>query len=237
MKWSYSQATQKSIVFDLVTNSFEGDFGFGLDDASTSVAGVGDINGDGIADMASVVSLLEGVRVFLGSPTQTLDSMFDIFSSEGLTWLEVEALAAGDINNDGLDDMLIITQEVPTPGHGTIYVVYGDDAFKAGGSLDLNNLDGTNGFILGRNRGSLFAGPAGDFNGDGIDDLAVAAYDSEEDFSEAYVVFGSATISATRELDLLSLSSDGLRWSGFRGHANTYLGELQWRRSNSMGER
>ena len=64
---------------------------------------------------------------------------------------------AGDVNGDGLADLLIGARNAATNGafSGASYVVFGRDTgqnpFPA--SLELSSLDGTNGFRLRRRRG------------------------------------------------------------------------------------
>ncbi|MEO1086483.1 MAG: integrin alpha, partial [Acidobacteriota bacterium] len=111
---------------------------------------------------------------------------------------------AGDVNGDGIDD-LIIGADAADPGGdsgaGETYVVFGVDGaagetFPA--TLDLATLNGTNGFVLegidpGDASGFSVSG-AGDVNGDGIDDLIVGAFNADpggdSNAGETYVVFG-----------------------------------------------
>lgn len=101
---------------------------------------------------------------------------------------------AGDLNNDGVDDVAI---------GGTLagsHVIFGNRDLSSIAKIDANTLDGTNGFsVLGNEFDDLFGSSvsnAGDFNGDGIDDFAVAA-PSLETSSHAhggagYIIFGKA---------------------------------------------
>ena len=86
---------------------------------------------------------------------------------------------AGDVNGDGIDDLIV---GAPEPTDGTVagesYVVFGTDTGFAA-SLDLSALDGSNGFRLDGIDAYDYSGRsvagAGDVNGDGFDDLIVGA--------------------------------------------------------------
>jgi hypothetical protein len=111
---------------------------------------------------------------------------------------------AGDINGDGIEDLLIGAAGA-VQYRGTAYVVFGRAAgFPA--ELDLASLDGANGFVLkGDESQQAIAGEsvsgAGDVNGDGFDDLIVGApwWGSNLTFvGKAYVVFGRAPPASPR---------------------------------------
>lgn len=103
---------------------------------------------------------------------------------------------AGDINGDGIDDLIVGAPNWGTEGLsklGKSYVIFGNNYFT---SFDLNNIDGHNGFIIegisvNNNIGTSVNG-AGDINNDGIDDIIVGGRVSAHDVNaaEAYVLFG-----------------------------------------------
>ncbi len=105
---------------------------------------------------------------------------------------------AGDVNGDGFDDVIIGARQADTNGadSGASYVVFGK-ASGFGATVNLSGLNGSNGFRLEGGATGDHAGrsvsTAGDFNGDGFDDViigAVAADLNGTDSGAAYVVFG-----------------------------------------------
>ncbi len=184
-----------------------------------SVRGAGDVNGDGISDLilgAPAVpwdrTLEEGTGksyVVFGSATG-FPTAPEISALDGSNGFVLEGIAvgdstgysvdgAGDVNGDGVDDLIIGASSTPV-GSGTGFVVYGSRlGFPA--LVRLSSLNGINGFFLRgipwEPAGDSVSG-AGDVNGDGIDDLVIAAPGGhsgatpdprQQDF---YVVFGSA---------------------------------------------
>ncbi|MCA9137551.1 MAG: FG-GAP repeat protein [Planctomycetales bacterium] len=183
-----------------------------------SVAGVGDVNGDGIDDLvasdgintsgASTVAAQSYVVFGSGS---AFSSTLDISALNGTTGVVIQAPVAthpssmkvsdaGDINGDGVKDLLIglpaqMDDAVLLAGGG--YVVFGSSTGIAS-PLNLSALNGTNGFLIeGRGVGGLAGrsiGAAGDVNGDGLADVIVGApFESPGGTAaagESYVVFG-----------------------------------------------
>src|SRR4051794_30890909 len=122
--------------------------------------------------------------------------------------------AAGDVNGDGTSDVLIGEQHAGKDNRGAAYVV-----FARRGSVKLAHL-GARGFrIAGAAReahtGSAVA-PAGDVNGDGLDDVIVGAEGGVfgiDDVTDgaAFVVFGKR---GHANISLAHLGSGGFRING-----------------------
>ena len=184
-----------------------------FDYSGASVSAAGDINGDGIDDILIGASFADpngstsgesyvvfgqddGVTPFAASLELSALNGTNGFVINGINAFDISGVsvsAAGDINGDGFDDILIGASGGDPNGSSTgeSYVVFGRDAsitpFAA--SLELSALDGTNGFVLNGIDSGVASGfsvsAAGDLNSDGIDDILIGSS------GERYVVFGS----------------------------------------------
>jgi len=110
---------------------------------------------------------------------------------------------AGDVNGDGLSDLIIGALSADPnsdSGAGETYVVFGQASFSA--TFELSTLaggDGSTGFVLNGDdvldRSGRTVAFAGDVNGDGLGDIAIAApwADPNGSYSgETYLVYGRA---------------------------------------------
>ncbi|MEH1864725.1 MAG: hypothetical protein V7K69_06885 [Nostoc sp.] len=105
---------------------------------------------------------------------------------------------AGDVNGDGIDDLIISAPSADTNGSdsGQCYVVFGSRG-GFGANFDLSTLNGTNGFAInGINPGDRLGvvSNAGDINGDGFADLIIGTGFGDpngDNSGQSYVVFGS----------------------------------------------
>ncbi len=139
--------------------------------------------------------------------------------------------SAGDFNGDGFDDVVIgapfrsLKQFLSL---GTAYIVYGGPTLAAATDIDLNALNGANGFQIGGvvagARLGLSVACAGDVNGDGFDDVLLGAPDASPSPSIAgyvYLLLGGPNRAPTGLMSVNQLNGqNGMRISGVvRGEA------------------
>ncbi len=176
------------------------------DHVNHGVAGIGDVDGDGLGDLLFLgggeiqdVWLAEAYLYLgrnsgwvSGAPTTSWDASFFVWN-EGI----YSAAGAGDVNGDGIDDFLVgcwaMDHQDITPGK--VFLYFGR---PSGWSLDvpITQADAT---FVGEgdydSAGRAVAG-LGDIDGDGFDDFAIGAPNNDEHYGEngqAYLIRGRAS--------------------------------------------
>ncbi|TAE61676.1 MAG: DUF4114 domain-containing protein [Nostocales cyanobacterium] len=206
-----------------------------------AVSAAGDVNGDGIDDLIvgspfgdinngeniGFSSVIFGKRSFSSTPIidpSTLNGN-DGFRIRGLNaqdQLGYSVSSAGDLNNDGFDDLIIGAPNAYTTNNGKpgqSYIVFGRSNFT--NNFDLNSLNGSNGFVINGNRIEDYSGlsvsSAGDINNDGFDDLIIGAPQANPNGTnsgQAYIIYGKQSgFSSSLNIDNLNIN-DGFIING-----------------------
>jgi len=227
----------------LNVSDLDGNNGFTIDgiaeedESGVSLSAAGDVNGDGIDDLIIGAYGADpngenkaGQSYVVFGSTGGFAPSLNLSALDGTNGFAINGIAegdyssqvsaAGDINGDGIDDLIIGAYGADPKGNafaGTSYVVFGSpEAFPA--SLNLSALDGTNGFAINGiaeyDISGFSVSSAGDFNGDGIDDLIISAPGAETSAGQSYLVFGSKE-GFSASINLSSL--DGINGSVLNG--------------------
>ncbi|MCT7952927.1 putative Ig domain-containing protein [Ancylothrix sp. C2] len=203
------------------------------DQSGFSVSNAGDVNGDGFAD------LIVGARYADPASGSAAGKSYLVFGKTDATAINLSSLgtggfiingeaagdfsgfsvnSAGDVNGDGLADVVVGTLFADTASGvdaGKSYLVFGKTNTDA---INLNSL-GTGGFTINGEAANDFSGisvnSAGDVNGDGLADLIVGGPGADPasgvDAGKSYLLFGKTDANA---INLNSLGTGGFIING-----------------------
>jgi hypothetical protein len=175
--------------FDI--NGLNGKNGFEIYNLQgTGISKLGDINADGIDDFILGDHSENYAYVVFGSKT-IFPNPFNVLELNGQNGFKIQGNEnddigfsisnANDINNDGINDILIACPEEESYEHymDNAYVLYGAKQFSP--SISLAQLNGQNGFIIANVNSWVYGGwtievSSGDFNHDNNDDIIIGSF-------------------------------------------------------------
>lgn len=250
---SYVIFGQKNVFGNINLTGLNASTGFSIlgDIANTysgySVAGAGDVNGDGISDFLigapnqvnsdrnnaqntgnpSNGATSGAVYLIYGSDSDFSDRHLSILSSsQGFAMMSSKQgvgysiSAAGDVNKDGYADIIIGSGTYGCGWTGSAYLLFG----KSGNSnLNLDNLKSSSGFTITAEKcNGLAVSNSGDVNGDGYPDLLIGnSFGGNAWAGNSYIIFGRS--SGFSDIYLPSITaSQGVIISGI--NSNDYSG-------------
>lgn len=173
----------------IITGEFSSD-SFGL-----SVASAGDVDGDGVDDLVvgaphAPLGFLDPGRayVFFGPIAGAMSAAAADFILRGETDNDMfgTSVASGDVNGDGLSDVLVGADQIFNSGPGKAYVFYGP-------LLPSLTIPLPNAILTGERPQDGFGhsvASAGDVDGDGSDDFLIGAWDNGNRAGRAYLFAG-----------------------------------------------
>lgn len=186
----------------------------------------GDFNGDGLPDVAysaSDESAQGNIEIKFGASDFEVNTSLTsiIFTIPISPLIEFGwELGAGDLNNDGIDDLIIGLPEY-NEDRGRLYVIYGQSSWP-GTTIDLSTITANEGFYIdGLTPAPVFDGNGsrlgkgyaiGDLNGDNLNDLFVTApisrHNRDQENERGYLIFGTVIQNKlTIALDTLTTTS------------------------------
>ncbi len=222
--WSTSSVANATIM----TTEFNSSFGWSVD-------GAGDVNGDGLKDVivgepgADMAHIFFGHRSFIGL-YYTMDANVSIVGAtdEDLGWA---VAGAGDINDDGLDDV-IVGAPSNTSSTGAAYTFEGEFLKHASTLstplINLTSSDTANMTLTGSSAGDRFGysvSTAGLFSSDNLHDVIIGAPNASINGS-AYVFYGPSSLPVTLDASQADMERRGEdNWDGY-GHSVSIAGDV-----------
>jgi hypothetical protein len=174
------------------------------DSYGASVSSAGDINNDGFDDIIVGASRYNGQigRAYIYYGHSSMDNSADMtLSPQGLANLfGTSASSAGDVNNDGYDD-IIVSARSNNYFRGRVYIYYGGNIMDDVADVILNGENSYDSF-------GISVSKAGDVNNDGFDDVVVGAYGYEPG-GRAYVYFGGNNMNTTADVIIDPVENTG----------------------------
>jgi len=236
--WILFLDTEGKVIREQKITDSDGDFNGDLDDDDrfgSAIAAIGDVNGDGITDLAVGApndddgpSNAGAVWILFMRMDGTVDAWQKVSDSEGSFGGSLDAedhfgaavAGMGDLDDDGIPDLVVGAPGGDKSGtdRGEVWVLFLDSEGKVRDEERIADGDGGFEGALADNDsfGSAVAN-VGDLNGDGIPDLGVGAPNDDDGAANAGAIW------------ILIMKTDGRvdAWQKVSGEAGEFNGNLE----------
>ncbi|MEO8666085.1 MAG: FG-GAP-like repeat-containing protein [Ignavibacteria bacterium] len=169
------------------------------DSFGTSVSSAGDVNGDGTDDL--IIGALRSasgsgtgrVYFYIGGPNMETSYITYVSGEASDNYFGSSVSSAGDVNNDGYDDIIIGAFGYGS-GTGRAYIYYGGEFLDNVADVVMTGEANTSfGYSVSK---------AGDVNNDGYDDVIVSGDAYNFNTGKAYIFFGGAAMNNVADVTM-----------------------------------
>lgn len=209
------------------------------DGAGFSMAGIGDVNGDGLQDMlvAAPQAVGRAGKVYLiYGRTAGLENITDLAQADASFVGEVAGDQAGmsvttlgDFNRDGLADFAIgapFAKVSGNAGAGKVYVFFGSRTALSG-QIPLSSAPVSITGEAAYGYAGMAVANLGDVNKDGYQDMGIGAYGMSSSAGKVYVVLGGSSSKFSANMPASQFASfTGEKKSAYAGYSLAGVGDV-----------
>jgi hypothetical protein len=206
-------------AMDVGANSFARLHGFeDLSALGEELSGAGDVNGDGLLDLlASASGITTSARAYLLHGTDAVPAESDVEvhlrggggiilerpRTDFFTTASLHVSGAGDVTGDGYPDFLVGDEIAGNDRQGMTFLIHGgpelSDLLLSEEPEIFDSITRIRGEAPGAQSGQV--GPAGDYDGDGVDDFLIGSHAADAlQAGSISLVFGSSDLPAVLDL-------------------------------------